>query len=59
MDTAKQTKEAKIIVVDKELDKYKKQPLPQHKTDIALRNIGSALKAVQENKEQQQHKNIK
>jgi hypothetical protein len=59
MDTAKQTKEAKIIVVDKELDKYKKQPLPQRKTDIALRNIGSALKAVQENKEQQQHKNIK
>ena len=53
MDTAKQIKEAKILVVDEDLNRYKKQPLPQHKTDSALRNIGSALKAVQEAKDQQ------
>lgn len=56
MDTAKQTKEGKIVVVDEELNKYKKQPLPQRKTDSALRNIGSALKAVQKAKEQQERK---
>lgn len=52
MDTAKKIVEAKIVVVDEGLDKYKKQPLPQHKTDMALRNMESALKAAQKIKEQ-------
>lgn len=51
MDSTKHTREEEVISVDKNLDKYKSQPLPQHKTDMILRYKDSAKKAAQELKE--------
>lgn len=59
MDTTKHTEQAKVIVVDESLNKYKSQPLPQHKTDMALRCMDSAKKVAKEirerHKQQQKH----
>lgn len=58
MDTTKETeKESKIIVVDDLLNKYKSQPLPQDKTDIALRYMESGKKAADELRDQHRQKN--
>ena len=44
----------KGVVIDEQLDKFVNQPLPEYKTDMAIRNMDSAITAAKELKERLQ-----